>query len=102
MRLYGAATAMLAASILLSGYAQATRATKPAVSAALPVSDDDCEEATDTYNRRMRDLTSSIRGYFECVSSSRGHDDCSSEFSRVRSNQDDFERAIRDYKSECP
>jgi hypothetical protein len=71
------------------------------VASALASNDDECQDTIDTYNRRMRDLDSSIRRYFPCVQSSRGRDDCSSEYSRVRSEQDDFERAVRDYTSEC-
>jgi hypothetical protein len=61
----------------------------------------DCEDAVDNYNRRKRDLLYSIPAYLRCVQSSRGHNDCSSEFNRVRSEQDDFERAVRGYRSEC-
>jgi hypothetical protein len=32
---------------------------------------------------------------------SRGHDDCPSEFHRLRSAQDDFESAVSSYQSDC-
>jgi len=36
-----------------------------------------------------------------CVSDSKGHDDCSSEFSTLHSAQDDFESAVSEYQDKC-
>ena len=60
-----------------------------------------CGEATSRYNSALDDVTDALRAYSRCVSDSRGHDDCSSKFSRLRSAQDDFESAVSNYLSEC-
>ena len=60
-----------------------------------------CREAVDRYNSALSDVSDAIRSYARCVSDSRGRDDCSSEFSRLRSDQDDFETAVSEYESEC-
>jgi DNA invertase Pin-like site-specific DNA recombinase len=39
--------------------------------------------------------------FHRCVANSRGTDDCSSEFGRVRWEQSDFESAVSNYQSEC-
>lgn len=62
---------------------------------------EDCREAIEKYNRAISELSFSIRRYADCVSSSRGRDDCSSEFSSLQSDQDDFETAVRRYRREC-
>ena len=49
-----------------------------------------CREAIDRYNSAISDVSTALRRYASCVSDSRGHDDCSSEFRRLRSAQDDF------------
>jgi hypothetical protein len=61
----------------------------------------ECREAVDRYSEATSEVADALRAYSRCVSDSRGHDDCSSEFSRLRSAQDDFETAVSDYESEC-
>jgi hypothetical protein len=61
----------------------------------------ECREAVDRYNEAISEVADALRAYSRCVSDSRGHDDCSSEFSRLRSTQDDFETAVSDYESQC-
>jgi hypothetical protein len=41
----------------------------------------------DRYNEATSEVADALRAYSRCVSDSRGHDDCSSEFSRLRSAQ---------------
>ena len=43
-----------------------------------------------------------LRRYASCVSQSNGHDDCTREFSRLRSAQDNFEVAVSDFDRDCP
>ena len=62
---------------------------------------EECREAIDRYNSAISDVSAALRRYASCVSDSRGHDDCSSEFHRLRSAQDDFESAVSEYQSEC-
>lgn len=61
----------------------------------------ECRDAIDRYNTIIGDIPNLLRSYTNCVSSSRGHDDCTSEFESLRSTQDDFESAVSDYESEC-
>ena len=69
----------------------------PAISRA----DDDCDDAVRRYNSRLSDLADAVKSYYACTSNSRGRDDCSSEFGSVRSDQDDFETAVRHIRSYC-
>ena len=61
----------------------------------------DCQDATSTYNATISDLSDALRRYSRCLSSSNGHDDCSSEFRRLKNAQSDFESAVSEYESEC-
>jgi hypothetical protein len=61
----------------------------------------DCDSAVSDYNSAISDIDSYLRRYSRCVADSRGNDDCSSEFRRLRSAQDDFESAVSRYQSEC-
>jgi hypothetical protein len=61
----------------------------------------DCSSAVSQYNSVVGDIDSYLRRYARCVGDSRGMDDCSSEFRRLRSAQSDFEDAVSRYGSEC-
>src|SRR5580658_1655592 len=50
---------------------------------------DECRDALDHYNAARSDVSSALRHYGRCVSDSKGHDDCASEFSTLHSAQDD-------------
>jgi hypothetical protein len=60
-----------------------------------------CSDATDTYNSAISDVSEALKRYTRCLSSSNGHDDCSSEFRRLKNAQSDFESAVSEYESEC-
>jgi hypothetical protein len=62
---------------------------------------EECREAIDQYKMAIDDISPVLKRYAGCVSDSRGHDDRSSEFRRLRSAQDDFESAVSSYESEC-
>jgi hypothetical protein len=62
---------------------------------------DECRDALDHYGAAKSDVTSALRHYRRCVSDSKGHDDCASEFSTLRSAQDDFESAVSEYQDKC-
>jgi hypothetical protein len=62
---------------------------------------EDCENAIEQYKSVRSDLHDSLNRYISCLADDDGHDDCSSEFGNVRSNQDDFESSVSDYESEC-
>jgi hypothetical protein len=61
----------------------------------------ECRDAVDSYNSALDDISSYLRSYSRCVSGSRGHDDCSTEFRHLKSAQDDFEEAVSRIESEC-
>lgn len=61
----------------------------------------DCQDAISEYNSAVSDISTTLRRYTNCVSSSNGHDDCSSEFRRLKSAQGDFESAVSKYAMEC-
>jgi hypothetical protein len=62
---------------------------------------DECRDALDHYNSARSDVSSALRQYGRCVADSKGHDDCSVEFSTLHSAQDDFESAVSEYQDKC-
>jgi hypothetical protein len=62
---------------------------------------DECRDALDHYNAAKSDVSSALRRYRACVSDSKGHEDCASEFATLRSAQDDFESAVSEYQDKC-
>ena len=62
---------------------------------------EDCREAIRAFKSARSDIFDSLKRYANCVAGSDGHDDCSSEFSSIRSAHDDFENAVSSYGSEC-
>jgi len=62
---------------------------------------EECQDAISEYKSATDDISTALVAYTNCVSSSRGHDDCSSEFETLKSAQDDFEDAVSKYESEC-
>ena len=73
------------------------------VLAAAPINTSfaDCSSAVSTYNSVISDISGYLRRYTSCLSNSNGHDDCSSEFRRLKNAQSDFESAVSDYEREC-
>ena len=61
----------------------------------------ECQEAFSEYKSGRSDISSALQLYANCVSTSDGHDDCSSEFEQLKSAQDDFEDAVSKYGTEC-
>lgn len=61
----------------------------------------ECTEAIASYNSAVEDISTAIKRYSRCVADGQGHDDCSSEFRRMKSSQSDFEVAVSNYGSEC-
>jgi hypothetical protein len=61
----------------------------------------DCQEAISGFRAARSEVGAAIRAYANCIASSDGHDDCSSEFSTLRSAHDEFEEAVSSYESEC-
>jgi hypothetical protein len=61
----------------------------------------DCNDAVQSYNAAVSDIESYLKRYTNCLSSSNGSDDCSSEFRRLRSAQGDYETAVSSYQAYC-
>jgi len=62
---------------------------------------DACKGAMLVFKSAKNGVGDYLRRYASCVSRSNGHDNCASEFSRLRSVQDDFELAVSSYDREC-
>jgi hypothetical protein len=60
-----------------------------------------CRGAAYMFKSARESVGDYIRRYASCVSRSNGHNDCWSDFSRLRSAQDDFESAVADYDRDC-
>lgn len=61
----------------------------------------ECRDAIDKYNTAIEEISSSLRRYTNCVRDSHAHDECSSEFRRLKSAQGDFEDAVSNYGTDC-
>jgi hypothetical protein len=62
---------------------------------------DECRNAQEHYKSAKRDVSSALHRYGQCVTDSKGHDDCVTEFSTLHSAQDDFEAAVSEKQSNC-
>ncbi len=71
------------------------------IAVPMPAVASDCGDAVDRYNSVLADVSSALRRYSNCVSASRGRDDCSTEFRRLKYAQDDLESAVSEIGSYC-
>ena len=62
---------------------------------------DECRNAQEHFKSAKRDVSSALHRYGQCVTDSKGHDDCVTEFSTLHSAQDDFESAVSEKQSNC-
>jgi hypothetical protein len=62
---------------------------------------EECREAIRKYNAAIGDVSSALRVFTGCVNDSRGHDDCSTEFSTLQLAHSDFEDAVTAYGADC-
>jgi hypothetical protein len=62
---------------------------------------EECAAVVAKYNSAIMDLDGAIKPYVACISASRGHDECSVEFSTLRSAQEAFQAAVSRYRVEC-
>jgi hypothetical protein len=61
-----------------------------------------CRGAVQIFKSVKGSVGDYLRRYASCVSRSNGHDDCSREFSGLRSAQDNFESTVSDFDRDCP
>jgi hypothetical protein len=71
------------------------------VASSAAADSDDCRQAVDQYNYAIDNVSSTLDRYANCVSGSRGQDDCSSEFRRLKSAHSDFESHIYQIRNDC-
>jgi hypothetical protein len=71
------------------------------IGASATADPESCRDALDQLRSAKSEVIDGIRAFASCVSSSDGHDDCSTEFSTLHSAEDDFESAVSEYESEC-
>lgn len=62
---------------------------------------EECQDAIAAYNSALSDVSVAVHAYANCVTASHGHDDCSLEFSTLKSAQSDFEDAVSAYETDC-
>jgi hypothetical protein len=62
----------------------------------------DCPEARDHYLAVVEEIREYLGRYVQCITSSHGLEDCSSEFRRLSNAQSEFEKAVEEFRSECP
>jgi hypothetical protein len=74
-----------------------------ALTASIPATADQeaCRGAIFVFKSSKNTVGDYLRRYASCVSRNDGRNDCSNEFSRLRSAQEDFESAVSDYRREC-
>lgn len=61
----------------------------------------DCQTSIQSYNTAISDIGSTNSRFLSCVEYSRGQDDCSMEFRRLRNAHSEFESAVSGYRSYC-
>ena len=61
----------------------------------------DCNRSGARYNTAINDVQYALGSFSSCVASSRGINDCSKQFDRLKSADSDFEDAVSSYQSDC-
>jgi hypothetical protein len=61
---------------------------------AEPVSASECPSAISSFNSAVDEVATRLKRYASCIGESRGRDDCSSEFRKMKNAQDEFEFAV--------
>ena len=62
----------------------------------------DCQEARDHHLAVVEEIREYLGRYVQCITISPGQEDCSSEFRRLSNAQSEFEKAVEEFRSECP
>ena len=69
---------------------------------AAPAQDrEECASAVDEYKSAVSNIDYTLKRYVRCVGASAGRDDCSTEFRRLKGEQDSFESAVSDIEANC-
>lgn len=61
----------------------------------------DCESSINEIKSSRTDISYGLKRYVNCMTNSDGTDDCSTEFRRLKSAQDDYEGAVSGLQIYC-
>jgi hypothetical protein len=86
--------------VMISAFVAASIVIPPSIPIA-HADPQECRDATDQYKKTIDDVSQALKRYTSCVADSKGHDDCSAQFRRLRSAQDDFKSAVSIYQRDC-
>src|SRR6188474_2439903 len=62
----------------------------------------ECAEARDHYLSAVDGVREYLGRYVQCVTTSNGLEDCSSEFRRLSNAHTEFEKAVEEFRADCP
>ena len=62
----------------------------------------DCQEARDHHLAVVEEIREYLGRYVQCITISNGLEDCSSEFRRLSNAHTEFEKAVEEFRADCP
>jgi hypothetical protein len=62
----------------------------------------ECAEARDHYLSAVDGVREYLGRYVQCVTTSNGLEDCSAEFRRLSNAHTEFEKAVEEFRADCP
>jgi hypothetical protein len=62
----------------------------------------ECAEARDHYLSAVDGVREYLGRYVQCVTASNGLEDCSLEFRRLSNAHTEFEKAVEEFRADCP
>ena len=62
----------------------------------------ECPEARDHYLSAVDGVREYLGRYVQCITTSNGLEDCSSEFRRLSNAHTEFEKAVEEFRADCP
>jgi hypothetical protein len=72
-----------------------------ALAAAQAAQADECADAVNDYNAVLPRLNDATQRFNTCIADSKGMDDCSAAFRRLRAAHDEFSSAVAVYVKQC-
>ena len=61
----------------------------------------DCTRSVARYDAALNNVQAAVGRFSACTASSAGRENCSREFDRLNSANDDYKDAVSDYRSDC-
>jgi hypothetical protein len=62
----------------------------------------ECAEARDHYLSAVDGVREYLGRYVQCITTSNGLEDCSSEFRRLSNAHTEFEKSVEEFRADCP